>query len=134
MKHKTVFIMRGIPGSGKSAVAWRLAGPVGVIASADHYFERSGQYGFVREELGRAHDYCKDEFMGAIEEGRPVVVVDNTNIKKHDYVFYEDYAKDHEYAVVTVVMEEMDPQVCFARNDHAVPLATIERMASQFER
>jgi predicted kinase len=124
--------MRGIPGSGKSSLAELLAGQRKAIASADHYFDMKGK--FAPEELGIAHKFCQDQFMKFIATGEPLIVVDNTNIKRKDFEFYTTTAKDNGYAVVTVIAEEMDPKVCFARNKHAVPLATIERMASNFER
>ncbi len=131
---KTAYIIRGIPGSGKSAVSKQIAGSAGRIVSADHYFEKDGQYRFVREDLGKAHFKCRVAFTEAIDDEVEVIVVDNTNIKKADYEFYVDYATNRGYAVVTVVVEQMDPQVCFARNTHAVPLEAIQRMASRFER
>jgi predicted kinase len=124
--------MRGIPGSGKSGLAELLAGARKAIASADHYFDMKGK--FAPAELGIAHKFCQDQFMKFIATGEPMIVVDNTNIKRRDFEFYTTTAKDNGYAVVTVIAEEMDPKVCFARNQHAVPLATIERMAATFER
>jgi predicted kinase len=131
---KIAFIIRGVPGSGKSTVAKHLAGGLGRIVSADHYFEKDGQYRFVREDLGKAHFQCRVAFTEAVADEVPVIVVDNTNIKKRDYEYYEDFGSRHGYTVVTVVMENMDPVICHARNTHAVPLETIQRMTANFER
>ena len=46
MANKTLYILRGIPGSGKTTHAKRLAGTNGVIISADDYFMRDGEYCF----------------------------------------------------------------------------------------
>src|SRR5581483_4813158 len=115
MKHPTVFIMRGVPGSGKSAVAEHIAGERKAIASADHYFEKKGGYRFAKEQLGKAHDFCRERFLELIKNKERCIVVDNTNVQRRDYLYYERTARQHGYAVVTVVVEELDPAVCYKR-------------------
>lgn len=135
MKHPTVFIMRGIPGSGKSAVAAHIAGERAAIASADHYFEKkSGGYRFDHKQLGAAHDHCKQEFLEFIRNKERCIVVDNTNVQRRDYFYYEKVARQNGYAVVTVVIEEQDPNTCYRRNAHGVPFETVQRMAKEFQR
>ena len=50
--------MRGLPGSGKSTKAKKIAGDVGVIFSTDDFFMVDGQYKFdpkmIEEEEGAA--------------------------------------------------------------------------------
>lgn len=131
-KFFTVVIMRGIPGSGKSATAIALAAGRDCIASADHYFEKKGR--FNGAELKEAHEECKAKFTALLDKKERLVIVDNTNIKKRDFIWYEREASRYRYAVVFVVMGEMDPEVCYKRNQHTVPFETIKRMASEFER
>lgn len=131
-QHFTVVIMRGIPGSGKSAVAKAIAAGVNCIASADHYFEKKGR--FRAAELQEAHDSCKARFTELLEKKERMVIVDNTNVKKRDFIWYEREASRHRYAVVYVVMAEMNPEICYKRNQHQVPFDTIKRMSEEFER
>jgi len=131
-QHFTVIIMRGIPGSGKSGVAKALAAGRDCIASADHFFEKKGR--FRAAELTEAHDSCKAKFSELIAKKERVVIVDNTNVKKRDFIWYEREASRHRYAVVYVVMAERDPEICYKRNQHEVPFETIKRMAEEFER
>jgi hypothetical protein len=84
---RTVTLLRGLPGSGKSHVARliqkedRKKGLPGTIVSADHYFERTGTYPFDRAKIGVAHATCFKSFLDAVAgraAGGPVIV-DNTN-------------------------------------------------------
>jgi hypothetical protein len=89
---KTLFILRGLPGAGKSTfVRERLNGltpfalaPKGyspVSVSADHYFTdlATGEYTFDVTKLGPAHASAQVQLVNALWSGREVVVVDNTH-------------------------------------------------------
>uniref|UniRef100_A0A8W8KSP8 Uncharacterized protein n=1 Tax=Magallana gigas TaxID=29159 RepID=A0A8W8KSP8_MAGGI len=58
---KTVFIMRGVSGSGKSTIARAIQKvyPSAVLCSADDYFMREGEYHFSADDLESAHKYCQ---------------------------------------------------------------------------
>ena len=68
--NKTVYIMRGVPGSGKSTIARKLAHGAtadevmnltpfhGTVVSADDFFLRNGEYRYNPKEIGIAHSYC----------------------------------------------------------------------------
>jgi 2',3'-cyclic-nucleotide 3'-phosphodiesterase len=129
---RNVVIMRGLPGSGKSTVAKKLAATVegAVIVSADDGLMVGGQYQFDVTKLGAAHGACQEAFKNALAFNKPLVIVDNTNTTPQEIQRYMDMAQNFGYeAVVMVVPCDVDTSA--ARNTHGVPREAIERMASR---
>jgi predicted kinase len=130
---KTLYIMRGLPGSGKSTEAAKIGG---VICSADDHFVVNGVYAFDPKQLGEAHARCKAKAQGAMRRGEAVVVVDNTNTQAWEARDYRQMARDLGYKVEVVEVGERTPEAIelyAERNTHGVPKAAIERMAARWE-
>lgn len=123
--------MRGIPGSGKSTYV-RTHFPDYVICSADHFFEKDGEYNFDPALLGKAHNECYRKFLRAIEDGKSVVV-DNTNTTLKEFRRYIKAAMDSGYIIRVIRIPEMDVDTCTERNTHGVPRHAIERMVRRFQ-
>ena len=119
--------MRAAPGSGKSTwIKTNLQDPV--VCSADHYFYNTdGVYTFNKDDIGRAHNHCKNAFQKALGESRDLIVVDNTNIKKKNYSFYVGLGKQHGYTVYQKCLTTSFGSI------HNVPEETVQRMKLQFE-
>ncbi|KAE8977429.1 hypothetical protein PR003_g26864 [Phytophthora rubi] len=93
-------IMRGLPESGKSAFAQEVArytdqvGLHTLICSADNFFQRGGGYVFDRSRLHEAHETCYTQCREALERdldrGVDIVIVDNTNLREHEFERYLD--------------------------------------------
>lgn len=144
MKNKVV-IMRGLPGSGKSRYASKLVSdsPGAVICSADHFFERedsiagiSKEYRFDPFKLPEAHAQCFRNFLRALRNKCPLVIVDNTNIRCWEFQNYMAAAwlADYEIDVVEFRAETIeDVRVCANRNTHKVPPDIVAKMAMEFE-
>lgn len=79
MQNPSVIILRGITGSGKSTY-WRTYWPSARAVSADFFFERDGKYLFDPARLAKVHQHCWASFMKLLQEGAPLIVVDNTNL------------------------------------------------------
>lgn len=144
MKKNKLYILRGVSGSGKSTKAKELVaeqerrGNSHFIASADDFFvnKRSGEYEFDPSKLRHAHAWCKTRAEMAMELGIEVVVVDNTNTQKWEYIPYIDMADwfDYEVEVVRVgQLDESNLKVYANRNRHGVPLDVIRKQAKRFE-
>jgi len=59
MKDKILYIVRGIPGSGKSTIAKTLGG---IQIESDQYFiDSNGEYKFDASKLHNAHNYCQED-------------------------------------------------------------------------
>lgn len=118
-----VKILSGISGSGKSTYARRHRG---VIVSADDYFVRDGAYRFNPARLSSAHATCFARYLGALDDGHPLVIVDNTNTTAVEIAPYVLAAQakgyDHEYCRNTtcVQLPDGDPIGPFASEREAI--------------
>ena len=130
---KVVYIMRGIPGSGKSTQARRLAGATGKIHSTDDYFMEDGKYVFDPNKLGRNHQLNFQAFKADLQLGVSPVIVDNTNSRKWEYENYAKAAEDAGYRVEVVQVPHIDPALAAQRNTHGVPEESIRRMIARWE-
>lgn len=121
-----LYILRGIPGCGKSTLAKNLAGGTGVICEADNYFvsDVDGIYRYDIKKIGLAHGWCKDICRNALEAKIPVVVVSNTNVNPKDFAAYKDMAVAAGYQVFVLVVENRHD----GQNSHDVPEEALQRM------
>ena len=99
-----VFVLRGLPGSGKSTLRTEimeyceLNGMTCSVSSADQWFYRGGTYEWKFAELDVAHAHSRGTFLYYIHEEKPdVIVVDNTNLVDNDYKYYVDQATGYWY-------------------------------------
>ena len=120
---RTVILLRGISGSGKSTVANLFAEPR-VVCTADDFFEKNGGYDFDPSKLGDAHRECQNKFECALQDPRiKNIVVANTNVKSSDYQYYLDMAAKHGIKVVSLVIEKRHE----GNNVHGVPDFVLQR-------
>jgi len=127
MNRNIVYILVGVPGSGKSTLIHKMMDEHTTIVSADHYFMRDGKYCFDRQQLGKAHASCQSNFELAIKLRTKTIFVDNTNIRARDRKFYIDMALDNDYEVEILALP-VDVNISVARNVHGVPAEAIQRM------
>lgn len=96
-----MYLMRGVPGSGKSHLALRLAGGDQTkVFSTDEYFDRmEGGYkaNWKMEKLFGAHKWNQNRVRAAMQRGITPVVVDNTNIRMKDARAYIEFAQQYQY-------------------------------------
>ena len=127
-----VYLMVGVPGSGKSHWIKQHA-PGAVVCSADHYFTgEDGVYRWFPDGLYPAHERCFEKYRNALLEGMHDVVVDNTNTKTKFMRRYVQLANEHVITPV-VVYVKCDPVVAAARNTHGVPVDTVQKMHDEIE-
>ena len=124
---KVLFIVRGLPGSGKSTFAKTLGGQ---HYEADTYFvDEEGNYNFDGSKIKDAHKWCKSFVETDMLLEYPKIVVSNTFTQEWEMKPYIDLAKKHEYKVFTIVIENRHG----GNNVHNVPEDKIEQMANRFE-
>ena len=135
MSKKTVKIIRGISGVGKSTYVMMnevvaKAEERRIACSADDYFvNEQGQYEFDGRKLPMAHQWCWGKFIDAIGEGRNIIV-DNTNTQPWEYENYIKLAKlfDYEVEIIHITPKGLTNEELAKRNTHGVPLESIEQM------
>jgi hypothetical protein len=135
---RQVKILSGVSGSGKSTMAKKFRSEFDrsdsdgwLIVSADDYFiGKDGVYRFNPCFLGEAHAQCFRQFILALQGGRGLVVVDNTNTTVEEISPYILGANAFGYQakVISLIprserlgdaVEILD--VCSLRNLHGVP-------------
>ena len=139
--NRTVYIMRGIPGSGKSTVAEQIVegygycgpGPAPIIHSTDELCMVNGEYQFDIELAPARHAQNLLNFRASLWRGIAVVVVDNTNVKHEQYMPYVEAAQEAGYAVVFVEMAHPDLDVAVERTTHGVTKEIINQMTLDWE-
>lgn len=129
------YIMRGLSGSGKSTIVESLIKGYksSVIHSTDNYSIENGKYVFNSNSIGTYHKKNLEAFEQSCKEGTEVVVCDNTNILKSYYRPYVKVAEEYGYKVIIVIAGEFDPNVCFERSKHNLPLEKIQEWKEKFE-
>ncbi len=130
---KVAYILRGIPGSGKTTLAKILAEPEGVIHSTDDYFYQGGVYRFQPERLPEFHEKNFAAFVNSLRAEIPIVVCDNVNREHRDYRRYVYAAREHGYRAAIVFLPHPSPDEATARTVHAVPIQTILRIIERWE-
>jgi predicted kinase len=105
--NKTLIIMRGLPGSGKSTRARELQGE-GVIHATDSYLTdpNTGEYKFDPEKIKDYHRQNLEDAIKSMEAGISPVIIDNTNVQKWEFEKYLDAAEVNGY---DVKFETLDP-------------------------
>lgn len=133
---KLVYIMRGLPGSGKSTKAQfilkvaRDFGLSAVICSADEFRIENGLYVF--RDSRYPHDACLSKFNNEIRKGTDVIIVDNTNCTNRSMKPYVSQAIQMGYAVSFFSIQPIDINTLMARGLHNVPRESYERMLRQW--
>ena len=128
-------------------------GRAAVVCSADAYFidEATGQYRFDRYRLRHAHASCWDQFVQALQPqtlgqhdggsgggggGAGLVVLDNTNVSRHDYAAYTDAATAAGFQVLVEQFVCTDKAAALTSNHrsvHDVPPAATLAMLRRWE-
>jgi predicted kinase len=134
----TVFIMRGLPGAGKSTRVRAIKREYTrwTVCSADAFFiGDDGVYRFDPALIGQAHEACWQKFQDALARGVDAIVVDNTNTQRWEYQRNVDAAKaaGADVKVINLYDGGRSDAELAERNIHGVPLASIQRMRARWE-
>ena len=139
----TLYIIRGLPGSGKSTLGESLASktkkPVKYWQNwgedrinsfaADDWFtdSKTGEYNFIPEDIHTAHDECQSRTRGAMMSGVEVICVCNTFSQAWEAAPYFKLCEQYNY---TPVVLECQSQF---GNVHDVPQESIDAMKERWE-
>ena len=128
---KTLYLVRGVPGSGKSTFAKSLGG---THFETDSYFMVDGEYKFDFTKLKEAHKWCQDSvntsmILNHTTGSHEVIVVSNTFTQEWEMKPYFELAEKHGYKVFSIIVENRHGGV----NEHGVPEDKLEIMRNRFE-
>ena len=133
---KILYIVRGVPGSGKSTFAKTLTNEYS-ICEADQYFvdRETGEYKFNFDELKNAHQWCRNEVEIRMKDNQvnyqfyPTIVVSNTFTQEWEMEPYFKLAKKYGYTVFSVIVENRHG----CKNEHGVPEEKVQVMKDRFQ-
>lgn len=125
-----LFIIRGIPGSGKSTYAMKLKDAIKddsvVHYEADMYFSKDGEYKFDPTKLKDAHGWCIEKAKEDLRQGK-TVIVSNTFTRKWEMEPYLEAVKEMDLPLAVIRMENR------FKNIHGVPEEAVKAMEDRFE-
>ena len=123
-----IYILRGIPGSGKSTwIKQENRATDDEVCSADFYHTINGVYKFDPKRTGEAHNLCLSKFLQLLQTKRDHIYVDNTNTTAWEIAPYYRLAEVF-LCNVQIITILCPVEVAIARNVHAVPGTTILTM------
>ena len=123
---KTLYIIRGLPGSGKSTL-----GESGLAVksySADDWFtDKQGNYNFDPMELPQAHEDCRARVLGAMLSEYESIAVCNTFTQAWEAEPYVKLCRLHGYTPFVIECQSQ------FGNIHGCPQEKINQMAERWE-
>lgn len=137
MDEKILYIVRGLPGSGKSTFAKKLVYSDFLVCEADKYFidKETGEYKFDGSKIKDAHKYCQDLVETYMKDSLVndqwyrEIAVSNTFTMEWEMNPYFELAKKYGYKVFSIIVENRHN----GENVHGVPTDKIEQMKDRFE-
>lgn len=132
-----LFLIRGLPNSGKTTVAQAIVGLENCFA-ADDYFEMLASklnctyaqaFADYRANIHLAHQHCQNNVRAAMSINLFPIAVHNTFTKHKELQPYVDLAKEFGYRVHIITVEKSHD----GDNGHNVPPEVIEKMRTRWQ-
>ena len=129
-----LFLIRGLPGSGKTSFARDIGEGEVEVLEADDFFYVGREYRFDPKKLGQAHEYCRTRCEALLRD-KVWASVANTFTQRWEMEPYLKIAKEAGIRVHVVSLFDggLTDEELFERNSHGVPLKTIASMRARYE-
>lgn len=130
---KTLIILRGVSGCGKSTVADYIKEITNPNIETLHYeadmffYDEKGQYSFDASQLPSAHKWCRDSVMVAMDANIGQIIVSNTFTTEWELKHYLELAEEYGYNAFSLVVENRHGN----KDIHDVPEKTRELQAQR---
>lgn len=125
---KTLYIVRGLPGSGKSTMAKKLVAFKAHHHEADQFYvDENGNYNFDISKIGHAHTWCQDKVRYDMSCEIEKISVSNTFTTMKEVKPYLDLCNQFAYTPFIIVCENN------FGNIHSVPEETLTKMKNRFQ-
>ncbi|TAH41109.1 MAG: ATP-binding protein [Bacteroidetes bacterium] len=132
MQERSLILIRGLPGSGKTSLARLLSENAKYpVFSIDDYFTdvESGSYCFDHKANHLAYAACERNTELSMQEKVEKVLVDNTFTLEWEMSPYFLLAKEYGYRVFVITVENRHG----SENIHGISKEQIEKMASKYK-
>jgi predicted kinase len=132
---KELYLIRGIPGSGKSTFANHVWNDYAICEADKFFYDKEGNYNFDASKLRQAHEWCRQEVENRMKENLitpqyyPEIVVSNTFTQEWEMEPYFKLAEQYGYKVFSFIIENRHG----GKNVHGVPDEKLEQMRNRFE-
>lgn len=128
--HKDLFLIRGLPGAGKTTFAEVVAEEGDVLVTPDDFIlNEQGEYAWSPERLQEAIQLCHAKVNKAMEEGVSRIFVHSVLNKFEHTAYYRERAKQHGYRVFSLITENHHG----GKSVYPVPEETMERFREEFD-
>jgi adenylate kinase family enzyme len=130
-----LFLVRGLPGSGKTSFASAIWNDYDVCEADKFFYNKEGNYNFDPSKLKEAHAWCKNEVETRMidhqnnEQYYPEIAVSNTFTQEWEMEDYFKLAVKYGYKVVSLIIENRHG----GQNVHGVPEDKLQIMKNRFE-
>lgn len=128
---KSLIILRGLPGSGKSTFAKVLSEEKYPVLSVDDYFTdtKTGEYKFEFSENHLAYKSCEERTKKFMEKGSAKIFIDNCFTLEWEMEPYFKLAAEYNYQVFVATVENRHG----SENIHAVSNEQLNKMAEKYK-
>jgi hypothetical protein len=132
---KELYLIRGIPGSGKSTFANHVWNDYAICEADKFFYDEEGNYNFDASKLKQAHEWCRQEVEKRMVENSitpqyyPEIVVSNTFTQEWEMEPYFKLAEQYGYKVFSFIIENRHG----GKSVHGVPDEKLEQMRNRFQ-
>ena len=131
MNGKVLYLLRGLPGAGKSTLAKSIGA---IYFEADMFFMEGNEYKFNPLKLKDAHAWCQNQVRISMKNANggmtPTrIAVANTFTQEWEMESYYKMAEEFGFTVFSIIVENRHGGV----NTHNVPEDKLELMKNRFE-
>jgi predicted kinase len=130
-----LFLVRGLPGSGKTSFATAIWNDYAVCEADKFFYDKEGNYNFDSSKLKDAHAWCKNEVETRMKDHQvnqqyyPEIAVSNTFTQEWEMEDYFKLAEKYGYKVVSLIIENRHG----GQNVHGVPEDKLQIMKNRFQ-